>query len=353
MRQRTFLFVTILLTITTTTLSQENQGGDNQPKPDDFKVCPPGQTWTAKGQNTCVSCSTAAHGASCSLCSPASANCLLCDTGKANPSMAGEPCADCATKYPGCSSCMREYNPLQKGCKACAAGFIKHKQDHHYKCTDCGGNIAECPLCGSKNVINCEACSSNYGCSKCAGNWDFKDGGELKLFQIYGECTVCKLGYKIGASGQCDECDDGFVLVNGICAEVVAAECGGAQIEGCRLCGSNDPTKCGVCATGYGLSGAGESSSCIKCSTKGCMSCDYKAPPVTDGQNNAARILQNDGNGANDANGGNNGDNQKPANFNKCTKCVPNRWQFTKDYCLAGKLLAVALAVVGLAAPLW
>lgn len=169
---------------------------------------------------------------------------------------------------------MKIFNPILKGCEKCQSGYVTVIASGEIKCTQCGGTPETCADCGNNHAANCQECHFEHGCFKCRGNWDFKDGGFLKSGKIFGECSVCKEGWKIGTSGDCDECAEGFTLVDGSCLENENASCGGTQIVGCRVCGTTDSTKCGRCATGYGLSESGESSSCIKCDGEGCARCD-------------------------------------------------------------------------------
>ena len=332
----------IFLALSSATLQQAAPGGEaggNNGPLDNFKLCEGTKTWRGPKDDTCVQCRDAPHGANCALCSPASANCFLCNAGFANPSVAGALCTNCTQNFPGCAECIAQYNPLEQGCKACAGGFVKYKKEHKYHCTNCEENKDQCADCGGKNANNCLTCDRDKGCTQCAGNWDFNPETKVwNLFTFYGECTVCKQGYKIGQSGQCDECADGFNLVDGICVETMAAVCGGNPIEGCRVCGTTDNTKCGQCSTGYGLGQVGESTTCVKCERKGCHTCDFAPLPQGQGQGGQTQGGQTQG-GDQQTTQGDGGQGATPAGKNTCSKCVPNRWQFTQNYCLGSSVL--------------
>ncbi|KAE8303365.1 VSP AS8 [Giardia duodenalis] len=244
----------------------------------------------------CHLCGSVSEGgvADCKTCSKTgdSVKCLTCE-GTKKPNEAGTGCFVCPMEH--CEKCSKDnvceacgsekkLSPLGDAClDACPAGTRTDANVCnlcHESCASCSTNAeASCTACYPGYVLNRSSDDTGTCIKECTGD-----------FMAHCKADGCSLN--VGGSKYCDQCEEGYAPVDGVCTSIpaTARDASGCKASGgkCTECGANYALLSGGCYNTQKLPG---SSVCTAAQNKGqCQTCangqtyaDKNCPTCTEG----------------------------------------------------------------------
>ncbi|EFO62191.1 VSP with INR [Giardia lamblia P15] len=186
-------------------------------------------TTDSNDKKLCTRCNDDAHGgiADCSVCS------LLTLTSRSS------------TILIACSACVgKKLSPLNNECMtACPAGTYDDSnvcRSCHDTCSSCynNANADSCTTCYPGYVLKRDETNTKGTCIK-------ECTGDLVAYCKSGGCTL-----DVGGSKYCDQCEDGYAPIDGICTKVSSTA---RDASGCKASGG----KCTECGPTYALLSGG------------------------------------------------------------------------------------------------
>ncbi|EFO63142.1 VSP with INR [Giardia lamblia P15] len=179
----------------------------------------------------CLPCNDATHGiADCKKCI------LKTPSAQAEPTLT---CSDCDTKW---------LSPLGDAClDGCPDGtYSGRNNDNIGICAPCHNSCASCG--GTNAETSCTSCYPGAVLSRTNG-----DTGKCIPECTGGFTAHCKAGgcsLNVGGSKYCDQCEDGYAPIDGVCTEVSSTA---RDASGCKASGG----KCTTCSGSYALLSGG------------------------------------------------------------------------------------------------
>ncbi|ESU39103.1 Variant-specific surface protein [Giardia duodenalis] len=206
-----------------------------------------------------------------------------------------EGCAECTLSVPAttatCNRCTtKNLSPLKDACLTdCPAGtYLDSTGDNGNTCRLCHES---CASCSTNAETSCTACYPGYVLKRDETN---AKGTCIKEctgdFMAHCKADGCSLN--VGGSKYCDQCEDGYAPVDGVCTKVASTtrDASGCKASGgkCTECGANYALLSGGCYNTRKLPG---SSVCTAAQNKGqCQTCangqtyaDGNCPACTEG----------------------------------------------------------------------
>ncbi|KAE8305144.1 High cysteine membrane protein Group 1 [Giardia duodenalis] len=219
-------------------------------------------TTDAQGKKVCAKCSDTANGgiADCAKCS------LKAASARAGPIVT---CSGCETK---------RLSPLNDAClEECPAGTYPDNRDSTGICASCHNT---CASCSTNAETSCTACYPGYVLSRSSDDTGTCIKECTGDFMAHCKADGCSLN--VGGSKYCDQCEEGYAPVDGVCTSIpaTARDASGCKASGgkCTECGANYALLSGGCYNTQKLPG---SSVCTAAQNKGqCQTCANGQSPA-------------------------------------------------------------------------
>ena len=183
-------------------------------------------TADAQGKKVCAKCSDTANGGieDCAKCS------LKATSARAGPMVT---CSECTT---------HNLSPLKDAClTACPAGMYANSKvctPCHESCASCSTNAeTSCTACYPGSVLSRSSGDAGTCIKECTGD-----------FMAHCKADGCSLN--VGGSKYCDQCEEGYAPVDGVCTKVASTT---RDASGCKASGG----KCTECGANYALLSGG------------------------------------------------------------------------------------------------
>ncbi|ESU39621.1 Variant-specific surface protein [Giardia duodenalis] len=187
-------------------------------------------TADAQGKKVCAKCSDTANGGieDCAKCS------LKATSARAGPMVT---CSGCETK---------RLSPLNDAClEECPAGTYPDNRDSTGICASCHNT---CASCSTNAETSCTACYPGYVLSRSSDDTGTCIKECTGDFMAHCKADGCSLN--VGGSKYCDQCEDGYAPVDGVCTKVASTT---RDASGCKASGG----KCTECGANYALLSGG------------------------------------------------------------------------------------------------
>jgi cysteine-rich repeat protein len=181
------------------------------------------------------------------------------------------PCtlANCFSCLDGpiCSQCITNHI-LDSSSTICTPCPSRQYEDYNV-CHPCVSKCTSCQVSGS-NVV-CNSCDPNFvvhldtlSCVDCKSV-------TFKCIDCYDmlTCTLCEYPYILGSTGKCDQCENGFDYLDGLCVKPSGCVSFLSNYTKCLACASNhhfvysEAKNSCVCENGYRLTDTGRAKVCL------------------------------------------------------------------------------------------
>eukprot|EP00701_Giardia_intestinalis_P000089 XP_001703913.1 VSP [Giardia lamblia ATCC 50803] len=213
--------------------------------------------------NKCAACNSVPDGgiANCATCS------LLTQGSRAAPLVTCLTCEQNKYLTPEKNACL----------DTCPAGMYAVSGDSGNVCTPCHES---CASCSNDAATSCTACYPGHVLSRSSGDAGTCIKECTGDFMAHCKADGCSLN--VGGSKYCDQCEEGYAPVDGVCTSIpaTARDASGCKASGgkCTECGANYALLSGGCYNTQKLPG---SSVCTAAQNKGqCQTCANGQSPA-------------------------------------------------------------------------